>query len=262
MSTKSLIQIFIFFLIIAILGNVYYTYFNPKEKIITVTEISESIDPIKIKELEKEILKLELSNKELKEKIENNKKKINKEELSNFVTKNNVNQTNINNNITNEKKIDVIKNDNIIEKEIVKNLVKDVEYTSIDQKGNKFYLLASSGKSNTNNKDVLDLQNVRGEIISDKRETIYITSNFAHYNSSNLNSKFYENVIINYQDKEITSKNFDINMETNKAIAYNDVIISDTKSVMKAGIVEFDLKTKDLNINPEVTTTKVEIITN
>ena len=49
MSTKSLIQIFIFFLIIAILGSVYYTYFNPKEKIIIETEVSESIDPIQIK---------------------------------------------------------------------------------------------------------------------------------------------------------------------------------------------------------------------
>ena len=40
-------------------------------------------------------------------------------------------------------------------------------------------------------------------------------------------------------------------METNKAIAYNNVIITDPKSKMKAGIVEFDLKTKDININPE-----------
>ena len=136
------------------------------------------------------------------------------------------------------------------EKEI-KNLVKDVEYTSIDQKGNKFYLLANSAKSNKNNIDILDLYNVRGKILSDTRETIYILSDFAQYNSVNLNSKFYENVIINYQDKEIKCSNFDINMETNKAIAYNNVVITDPKSTMKAGIVEFDLKTKNININPE-----------
>ena len=51
-------------------------------------------------------------------------------------------------------------------------------------------------------------------------------------------------------------------METNKAIAYNDVIITDPKSTMKAGIVEFDLKTKDININPETTSTDIEIVTN
>ena len=77
-----------------------------------------------------------------------------------------------------------------------------------------------------------------------------------------LNSKFYQNVIIDYQDKKITCVNFDINMETNKAIAYNNVIITDPKSIMKAGIVEFDLKTKDININPQNATTDIEVITN
>ena len=49
-------------------------------------------------------------------------------------------------------------------------------------------------------------------------------------------------------------------METNKAIAYNNVVITDPKSVMKAGIVEFDLKTKDININPESINTKIEVV--
>ena len=51
-------------------------------------------------------------------------------------------------------------------------------------------------------------------------------------------------------------------METNKALAYNNVIITDPKSTMKAGLVEFDLKTKDININPETTIKEIEIITN
>ena len=96
--------------------------------------------------------------------------------------------------------------------------------------------------------------------MSDTRDTIYIVSDFAQYNSINLNSKFYENVIINYQDKEITCVNFDINMEKNIAIAYNDVLITDPKSTMKAGIVEFDLKTKNININPENTSKEIEVI--
>ena len=101
---------------------------------------------------------------------------------------------------------------------------------------------------------------MRGKITSEIRDTIYIVSDFAQYNSVNLNSKFYKNVIINYQDKEITCMNFDINMENNKAVAYNDVIITDPKSTMKAGIVEFDLKTKDININPESINTKIEVV--
>jgi len=147
-------------------------------------------------------------------------------------------------------------------KKKVKNVVKDVEYISTDKKGNKFRLLAISAKSNKDDNNLLDLKNVRGIITSDIRDPIYIVSDFAQYNTSNSNSKFYQNVIINYIDKEITCENFDIDMETNMAIAYNDVIVIDPKSTMKAGIITFDLKTKNININPESEKTKVKVTTN
>ena len=50
-------------------------------------------------------------------------------------------------------------------------------------------------------------------------------------------------------------------METNKAIAYNNVVITDPKSIMTAGIVEFDLKTKNININPKNNNSEIEVIT-
>ena len=62
--------------------------------------------------------------------------------------------------------------------------------------------------------------------------------------------------------KKLLVQIFDINMEKNIAIAYTDVVVTDPKSVLKAGIVEFDLKTKDLNINPESTSTEVEVVIN
>jgi LPS export ABC transporter protein LptC len=122
--------------------------------------------------------------------------------------------------------------------------------------------LAKSGRSNIENKDLLDLVNVRGEISSSRRDTIYIVSDYGQFNSVNSSSKFYDNVVINYQEKQITCKNFDINMETNKAIAYNNVIITDPISEMKAGKVEFDLKTKNININPQSANAEIKVITN
>ena len=259
MSIKSFIQFFIILLIILIIGAVYLNYFNTKENVIDEMELSEKINTEKIIELEKKVSNLELENKKLK----NNTKQTNKSELN--VSENLKNK----NKLKTESEIEQKNTINIKEKakkkkkkkEKIKNLVKDVEYTSVDQKGNKFHLLATSGKSNPENNDILDLKNVRGKIESDIRDTIYIVSDFAQYNSVNLNSKFYENVIIDYQDKKITCINFDINMLTNKAIAYNDVVITDPKSVMKAGIVEFDLKSKNININPESMTKEIEVVT-
>tara|TARA_B100001989_G_C24533327_1_gene462911 strand:+ start:462 stop:1244 length:783 start_codon:yes stop_codon:yes gene_type:complete len=260
MSIKSFIQILLILLIISIVGTVYYKYFDIDENIVEEMNTIEIDNKKQINELEKKISELELKNNELIQIVEDTKK-VNKN-LSSMDTQNKI----INNDKVKTKKVitnkKVLKEKENEKKETKKDLVKDVAYSSIDQKGNKFYLLASSAKSNVNNKDVLDLINVRGEITSDKRDTIYIVSKFAEFNSVNSNSKFYDNVIINYQEKQITCQNFDINMESNKAIAYNDVIVTDPKSTIKAGMVEFDLKTKDIDIRPNSVDENIEVVTN
>ncbi len=259
MSLKSFIQTFILLLIILIIGGVYLKYFDTNKKIIEEINTSEISNQQQLEKLEKKISELELINVELNDKIEINKKKseteiIKKQQKKIFVAKEKLD--------TEKKKILENNEKNKVKDEPIKNLVKNIEYITIDQKGNKFYLLANSGKSNKYNNDILDLVNVKGEITSDSRDTIYIVSDFAQYNSVNLNSKFYENVIINYQDREITCVNFDINMEKNKAIAYNNVLITDPNSTMKAGIVEFDLKTKNININPESSNKQIKVTSN
>ena len=258
MSIKSFIQILITLVIILIIAGVYYKYFNTNIKVVEEINSLEIDNQEQFNELEKKISELETKNKELVKKINNNKR------INNISPKNDQKKVaQINNTIVEKDSANLeIEKKNKKSKKKIKNLVKDIEYNSIDERGNNFYLLAKSGKSNIYNKDILDLVNVRGEITSDNRDTIYIVSDFAQFNSVNSNSKFYENVVINYQEKQITCINFDINMETNKAIAYNDVIITDPKSTMKAGLVEFDLKTKDININPETTTEEIELITN
>ena len=273
MSIKSFFQILILIFIIVIIGGVYIKYFNNEQNIIQETITSETNNLKQIKELEKKLLDLEIKNQELNNRVKNSnnknvltKKKIQVEDKKEVKRKIETDENAVKNE---KKKVDTKTDQNAIKNEKkkvdtknIKNLVKDVEYTSVDEKGNKFYLLANSAKSNPNSNDILDLDNVRGKITSDNRDTIYIVSDYAQYDTINLNSKFYENVIINYQDKEINCLNFDINMDTNKAVAYNNVIITDPKSIMKAGIVEFDLKTKDIVINPENTNSDIQVITN
>ena len=258
MSTKSFIQILILFLIILIVSGVYYKYFNVEKNVVEEINLTDVNLKTEIADLEKKISDLELENSKLNNTIENSKVKTTEIQSNNSNNeKNNEGTHKIEQN-----KNKLKKHNSETKKKEIKNLVKNIEYTSIDEKGNKFYLLANSGKSNDTNKDILDLEEVKGKISSEIRDTIYIVSDFAQYNSLNLNSKFYKNVIINYQDKEITCVNFDINMETNKAIAYNNVIITDPKSEMKAGIVEFDLKTKNIEINPESAITDIKVTSN
>ena len=119
--------------------------------------------------------------------------------------------------------------------------------------------MAKFGKTNINDNNILDLKEVNGTISSLERSTIFITSNYGKYNYNNQNSKFYENVIVKYDGKIITCENLDLNISENIAVAYNDVIVKDEKSIMKAQIITMDIVTKDININSNK---NIEILTN
>ena len=235
MSLKSLIQIVIILIIIVILGSVYFNYFTNYNNI-SLENNEENLQTIIEEENPKKNETKNLSDKSIKK---NDKKKI-----------------------VNLSQNSIQKEDTKAKKPEIDNTVKDIEYLTTDKNGNKYKILASSGKTNSKNKDILDLNNVRGVIKSKERSTIYIVSDFAEYNSANLNSNFYQNVVVNYEDKEITCDYFDVNMQTNIAIAYNNVVVTDPKSIMKAGKITLDIETKVININPKDDKTKVTVTTN
>ena len=247
MSLKSLIQIIIILVIIIILGGVYYNYFAINNKIIVDKNIETEIDANKLKE--KTNLNENLIEKKKLKVSENVKNNIYEKEKSEEIKKVKSEETNL----KKEKKSNKPKIDNI---------VKDIEYLTTDKNGNKYKILATSGRTNSENKNILDLDNVRGIITSKKRSTVYIVSDFGEYDSSNLNSIFYQNVIVNYEDKEINCDYFDVDMKTNIAKAYNNVVVKDPNSTMKAGKIILNIETKVININPDNNRKKVSLTIN
>ena len=243
MSLKSLIQIIIILIIIIILGGVYYSYFSNNSKITldknTQTEIDSNQTKEEINSTEDSIYRKKLNvDENIKNNVDkniknNDVKKIKIEEVKKLKTE----KINVKKEKKNKPEID--------------NIVKDIEYLTTDKNGNKYKILATSGRTNSEDKNILDLDNVRGVITSDKRSTVYIVSDYAEYNSSNLNSIFYQNVVVNYEDKEITCDYFDVDMKTNIAKAYNNVVVKDPKSMMKAGKIILNIETKVININPD-----------
>ena len=235
MSLKTLIQIIILIIIFIILGGVYFQYFS-KQKI----DVDETIK----KSQENTFEDLENKGSDKKDKKVKKITKLDDSSSQNITPeKKRLKEiTNNDNDIVENKKIDANK---------ITDLVRDVEYLTKDKNGNIYKILASSGKTNKSDTNILDLENVRGEINSEKNSTVYIFSDFAEYNSSNLKSKFYSNVKVNYEDKQILCENLEINMDTNIVIAYNNVVVTDLKSIMKAGKITLDIETKEIFINPE-----------
>ena len=160
MSLKSLIQLIILIIIFVIIGGVYFKYFA-KEKIL-VTQTSQLTTTEKTQNL-----KQENKNNDTSEIIE-----LSDKEKSNQNKNNNLNRDNLTNSEKDKSEVEVINKDADIS-----NIVKDVEYLTTDKNGNKYRILARSGRTNKSNRDILDLNTVRGEISSKQRSTIFILIN-------------------------------------------------------------------------------------
>ena len=247
MSLKSLIQIIIIFIIIIILSSVYYNYFANNKKISLEKDNQTNTETGKVVKTE------DLPDETIEKKKKNNVEEIKNKDGENIKIE--------------ETKIIKIKTNGTQnklkpEKPKIDNIVKDIEYLTTDKNGNKYKILATSGRTNSENKNILDLDNVKGIITSNKRSAVYIVSDFAEYNAYELNSSFYQNVVVNYEDKEITCDYFDVDMKTNIAKAYNNVVVKDPKSIMKAGKIILNIETKVININPDNDKKKVSVTIN
>ena len=229
MSAKTLVQILLFIVIILIISTIYIIYIKTNKlnnQIITLNSESESQlldDGLIIKEeLNNKTQREETTYKRAEDLEQNYKKKI-------------------------------VKNDNLDEKKknkTIENVIEKIQYTTSDNNGNKYEFFAKSGKTNIENNNILDLTDVDGLITTIDNQKIFITSNFAKYNSQNQNSKFFEKVEVLYQDRIIKCNNLDIDMKNNIAIAYNNVVVYDDNSLMKAGKVTINTLTKEMIIDP------------
>ena len=241
MTVKSLLQIILFLLIIIIVGGMYFLYFYSGTqsygtiKVDNNSKISQENMTLNQNNIDKDnqLIKIE----------ENKSLKFNEESISDKPKEN---------------KDKAEKNKEINNLQYVQNLTKEIEYITSTKNGDIIKIFAKSGKTNLKNNNILDLEDVNGTISSDGKSNIYISSKFAEYNYSDQNSKFYQDVEIKYIDRIIICDNFDLKINDNIAVAYNNVMIRDNKSLMKAEKVTMNILTKDINIESKE---KIEINT-
>ena len=90
------------------------------------------------------------------------------------------------------------------------NVMENLEYKSYDKFGNNYIIKAKKGKVNLEKENLLILEDVYGEIKLVGKSTIYIYSNFAQYNRDNFDTNFYQNVLVNFEDKRFNCDNLDL----------------------------------------------------
>jgi hypothetical protein len=138
-----------------------------------------------------------------------------------------------------------------IEEEIVynSNIIKDINYTSKDLKGNEYILIAKEGEIDLDNSDIIFLTDVTAYIkLVKNSELIVITSNYGKYNTINYDTIFSKNVKIDYVDNIITGDYLDFSMMKNLLIISRNVVYKSIENTMKADVIELDTITKDTKI--------------
>ena len=128
------------------------------------------------------------------------------------------------------------------------NIIKDVEYTTTDTDGNEYTITSIQGEIDFNIPNIIYLTKVKALIKLKDSNEITITSEYGKYNSNNFDTIFSKNVIIKYLDNRITGEYLDFSFDRNTLIISKKVIYTNLDNIMKADIVEMNIKTKDTKI--------------
>ena len=156
-----------------------------------------------------------------------------------------------------------IENETIIEDvDTTTNIIKDVRYSSNDDKGNEYVLNANEGQIDLNNDKVIFLNGVKATIITTSGEIINIQSKFGKYNIDNYDTIFSENVIIGYGDNKIKGNYVDFSLNRNSLIISKNVVYLNQKNLLRADVVEINISTKDAKIFMYEEEKKVKISSN
>ena len=139
--------------------------------------------------------------------------------------------------------------DNTEDKIYNSNIIKDVNYTSKDLKGNEYIIDAIEGEIELTNSDVIFLKKVTTLIKMKKNsENIVITSDYGKYNTINYDTIFSKNVKVIYLDNTITGEYLDFSLARNSMIMTTNVVYDNLKNILKADVVEVNIETKDTKV--------------
>ena len=143
-----------------------------------------------------------------------------------------------------------------------KNVISELSYKSLDDSGNVYEINSDSGSIQENDKSTLLLKNVEAKILVYGHGTVYIFSDNALYNKVSLDTHFYENVNLIYQDHDIKSNDLFLEYSDKKVKISNNVYYESEDSKLVADEVTMNLLNKVSKIYMTNKNKKVKAIIN
>jgi len=128
------------------------------------------------------------------------------------------------------------------------NLINDMRYKTTDGNGNKYFIYSKYGEEDISNPEIILMKNVVARIEIFEKDTIYIKSLSAKYNTTSYETNFNKDVELKYLDHEIFSENMDLSFQKNFVWLYTNVIYKGFDYKLFADKIEIDLITKNSKI--------------
>lgn len=154
---------------------------------------------------------------------------------------------------------------NITDKKIDKinenNLIKNLRYEiNIDQKTNYTITSDLSEIINLDDVEFVKMKTVNAKIIDGKKTPLLIKSDDAQYNNGNYNTKFKNNVLIEYMNNKIFSDYLDLDVNNNLIKIYGNVRYFGNNGTINSDLIKINLITKEIDIlmNNNIKNVKVD----
>ena len=140
------------------------------------------------------------------------------------------------------------------------NILHNIKYVSKDKFGNGYVIISDLGELSNDQPELISMTNVTATIDLNNSTPIKISAAKAIYNSINYDTKFYENVLVTYDEHIIKSDNLDLDFEKSLATVSNNIIYKNLNTKLQADKVVIDLITKNSRIFMNNKLDKVNIV--
>lgn len=141
------------------------------------------------------------------------------------------------------------------------NLIKNLKYEVKLDKGNRYIITSDLSEiSYEGNIEFVKMQKVIAIYLDITNIPIVVTSDTAIYNAVSYDTKFKDNVRIEYLDNIILSDRMNLDFGENLITIFDNVVYNGGEGTIKSDIVKIDLLTKQINIYMNSDKKNVEVI--
>ena len=128
------------------------------------------------------------------------------------------------------------------------NLLSELNFSSEDNNGNTYTLIAQEGEIDFENNNIIFLKKIKATIKLNNSEEILISSDFGKYNTENSDTIFSKNVLILYLDNKVKSDYLEFSIEKNLMTISKDVSLSTLEYTLNADVIEMNINTRKVEI--------------